>query len=195
MVKIKKESFFSKKNIVSWFIVFIMVFSILGFVMLQGEDNINRVKYKDIVFDNQNGLWVTTIDDIDYSFEYLPEDVSDISVEEEVLDILADKKEIDTTYDFNSEYSKGISLGQYRMMKNLEKKNVYVVRGTTNKTQYDLPVVRCENATSFIPVIYFKKSENTRVYVDNNCVVAEALSELDIVRVSNNLIYNYLGII
>ncbi|MEK6948680.1 MAG: hypothetical protein AABX34_00555, partial [Nanoarchaeota archaeon] len=72
--------------------------------------------------------------------------------------------------------------------------NIFVRNGFTAEQQ-NFPIITCNQSTNFVPVIYFKSSNATKVYLDNNCITAEALTQADVIRVKDRLVYGILGII
>jgi hypothetical protein len=77
-----------------------------------------------------------------------------------------------------------------------EQLNIYVTSGVLNKTEeYNFPVINCENATEEMPVLKFIFSNETRVYSDGNCVIAEAQSEQEMLAISDRIRYGLFGVI
>ena len=46
-----------------------------------------------------------------------------------------------------------------------------------------------------VPVIYFKQSNETKVIIDDDCIIAEARNNIDILRIKDRLLYSMLGVI
>ena len=44
-------------------------------------------------------------------------------------------------------------------------------------------------------MLYFKEGNQTRIYTDGNCVIAEASQSFDMTRLKDRLLYGILGII
>lgn len=65
---------------------------------------------------------------------------------------------------------------------------------TTNNT-FDMPIITCEDATPVVPIIYFKQSNQTKVSLEENCIIVEARNNIDILRIKDRLLYSMLGII
>jgi len=56
-------------------------------------------------------------------------------------------------------------------------------------------VKTCADATSDISVILLKLGDKTEIYSEGNCIIIEAETEEDIVKASNKLVYELLGVI
>jgi len=80
---------------------------------------------------------------------------------------------------------KGVTLNNF---------NIFVRVGFTSE-QLNFPVITCDDASDFVPVVYFKGSNTTNVYVENSCIIAEASNPADIIRIKDRLVYGILGII
>jgi hypothetical protein len=50
-------------------------------------------------------------------------------------------------------------------------------------------------SSAYVPVIYFKYGNSTRIDFDNNCIIAEASSNVDFVRVKDRMLYEMLGVV
>lgn len=187
----KKESFFSKKNMVSLFIIIIMVSSVMGFIW--GRDSTDTQRYNGYKFLLKNNRWILNVDkNKELSFNYLPQEVENINLSQDIVNSLSDKIEIDLTYDIDDDFAQTIAIAQQEMANNLN--NIYIRNGLTNETSYNIPIITCTNATEQIPVIYIQKSNQTSLSFDNNCIIIEAQNEFDISRIIDRIIYTILGI-
>ena len=194
MVRQEKKKLFSKQNIVSLFIVFIMVSSVIGYMF--GRDGGEKLKYGDHSFLRRGREWVLRTDKGELTFDYFPAEVENINLSSGVVDLLNEKKEIDSTSSANDSYAEAIALAQYSLMQNLDKiSDTYLRIGMIDENEFSLPIITCEDATESVPVLYFKKSDVTKVEVKDNCIIAEAKGELDILGVKDRLLYGLLGII
>jgi hypothetical protein len=73
--------------------------------------------------------------------------------------------------------------------------NIFVRQGFTAENDYNFPVITCEDPTNFVPVIYFRSFNETKVYMEDNCIIAEALRQEDVERIKDRMVYGILGII
>jgi hypothetical protein len=72
---------------------------------------------------------------------------------------------------------------------------MFVVKGFTSENEFAKPIITCDNATFYVPVIYFKKSNQTVISLENNCIIAEAYRGEDLVKVKDRLLYSIFGVI
>ena len=78
----------------------------------------------------------------------------------------------------------------------LQKTNKYIQSGKTkNTTTYNLPIITCDNATEFVPVIYFKDSNITKFTLENNCIIGESNSREGFLALKDRLLYALFDVI
>jgi hypothetical protein len=171
----KKES---KKEVwMMGFVAFLMITSIIGFSWKGGSQ---KVKYNEIPFvQEENGAWSGQILGQKLTLNYHPTELESIEADSEALQRLA-TVEIDTTYDIDDEYAEGIAKVQYLMEEVLVNYNIFVLRAFTEENEYERPVLTCEDATPFVPIVYFKKSNQK--------------AGQDLLRIKDILIYSALGV-
>lgn len=189
----EKKKFWSKQNIVSLFIVLILISSVIGFIW--GRGGIQREKYGGYSFIRKGNEWVLKTDIAEIAFDYFPTEVEYINLSSEIASRMLNTFEIDSTYDVEDPYVEGIALAQHGLSQVLGYMNIYLRKGLTAENEYGLPVIICEDATITVPVIYFKKSNQTRIYLEDDCIIAEASEEIDFIRIKDRLLYGVLGII
>lgn len=189
----KKEK--SRGKFFSIFIVVIMSLSIIGFLIGGRGGGEQKLKYNDISFIRRGNTWITFVNNKQLVFDYFPEQVEDVNISPEIV-AKFNTLEIDTTYDVNDSFAESIALSQYRLQQNLGAvTNLYIRQGLTTNNTFDLSIITCSDATDFVPVLYFKQSNETKVYLENNCIIIEADSEADVLRAKDRLLYGYFNII
>ncbi|MBW2976627.1 hypothetical protein KY347_04230, partial [Candidatus Woesearchaeota archaeon] len=181
------------KKFLVYFIGFVMIASVFG-VIFWGGDSTVRMKYKDLKFVNKGNSWSTTINGKEALFSYLPPDAEDIAVNEDIISRLKNSIEIDVTSDFNDTFAESIALAQYQMGITLDDFNVFVRNGFSDE-QANFEVITCEDSTDFVPVVYFQSSNETKVYLEDKCIIAEAANDADVLRIKDRLVYGLLGVI
>ncbi|MBW2995819.1 hypothetical protein KY332_00805 [Candidatus Woesearchaeota archaeon] len=182
-----------KRLIVSLFIVFIMVTSVIGYMF--GKDGGEKVDYNDYSFLRKGREWTVRVDGKELNFNFFPAEVENINISFD-LGLLKNKVEIDTTSDLEDKYAEAIALAQYQMQGSLAKiSNTYVLIGLTDENEFNMPVIDCEDASAFVPVIYFKESNITKIDEVNSCIIVEAKNEMDILRIKDRIVYEMVGII
>ena len=186
-----------KKKIFGYILIIIMFGSIFTFIFFgfnTGGVASGSVDYNGFEFINRGTHWSTSIDGREALFTYLPDDLGFIFVNLEVINALKNKIQIDVTSDFNDTSAESIAVAQYQIGITLNNFDLFVRNGFTS-TQKNFPVITCDDSSNFVPVIYFKSSNETRVYLDGNCIIAEASDPADIIRIKDRLVYGILGII
>jgi hypothetical protein len=182
-----------KKN---WFAVAFLVVLTIGmsssFVFFGFGDG-SKVVYNGYKFIYKGDHWEVKVNGIIAATTYAPEQVSSLEIPPEIAPLLQGKIQIDSTSDVNDSLKDAVSLAQYQMGLTLAAGNVYLRTGyIQNSTTF--PQISCETATTFVPVIYFKSSNETRATVEGNCIIAEAASRQEVVLLKDRLLYSMLGL-
>jgi hypothetical protein len=191
----KKEKV-NKKVIWSIFIAIIMVSSVFGVIFGSFAPSGNRVNYKGFSFYKSGEYWVAKINKENIYFFFLPSEVEDINISDAVITKLSNTKMFYLTYHPNQTIVKDIALAQFQLQRVLHHHlGIYVASALTTNSSNTIPVVTCENATAFVPVVEFRESNTTSINLDNNCVVIEVESTRDVFMMKDRLVYALLGII
>ena len=177
------------------FIVLIMVGTTFSFVFYDSSPATEKVKYNGISFSGDGTKWIAKINGQYAAFTFLPNDVEKIPASGDFPAKLQGRFEVDSTYDLNSTYVQPIALAQHQMGLTLEAYNIYLRRGFTTNSTYNLPIIRCSNATSNVPVIYFRQGNSSNIRTENNCIIAEAPTANDFIRIKDRLLYGILGVL
>ena len=157
----------NSKIILTLFIAFIMVTSVIGFIWSSSsnEDNSNFLEYNGNKFKNVNGRYVLELNSNEYIFDNSPYELSDINIGD--FNIESDKYYLlfnPEEKDLNMEYS---MQKLYLVLKSLGV-NIQLACSRGEGCDSTLPIKDC-NEYSF----YFFKGEDTRIYKDNKCVVIQ----------------------
>ena len=161
--------------------------------MYSGETD--TFKYKGLKFKRIQNQWSTVINNQRLVFNYFPTDVEQINLTQDITALLLNKPEIDTTSELNDTFAEEIALAQYNMALTLNNLNIYVRQGLTTNNTFNLPILTCKEATFAVPIIHFKQSNQTKITLENNCIIAEARNNVDILRIKDRLLYSMLGLI
>ena len=189
-----------KKERIKWgimiFIAFIMIgtsFSVVffGFSDFSSSDT---VRFNGIKFVKLKDRWEAKINGKDAAFSFLPEEVKNISVEGDVAALLSGKLEIDSTYDLNSNFSQAMALAQHQFGLTLSTYGIFVRNGLTNKSSFNLPVITCNDSSSYVPVIYFRTANSTGIRIENSCIVARALDGTGFIKAKDRILYEMFGV-
>ncbi|MBI2522934.1 hypothetical protein HYW19_00940 [Candidatus Woesearchaeota archaeon] len=183
------------KKIIGYFIGIIMIFSAFGVIFFGfGAGSSGIVKYKGLKFIDKGNFWSVKVNGREVLFTYLPDETDSIGVESLAIEKLKRVVQIDTTSEFNDTLAEPIALAQFQMGTTLFNFNIFVRNGFTSD-YLNFPTITCEDATQFVPVIYFKESNATNLHIENNCIMAEAANAADVIRLKDRLVYGILGII
>jgi len=171
------------------FIAFIMLTSTIGYVFKGGSNE----KYNDFSFSRtDDGRWYTKINGRQMSFNYFPADLENINLSVEIVDKIKNTNMVYFTHDPENRYSGDIALSKEMFWPYFQ---IYADSGLTVNNTFGLPVVGCNNATNILPVIYFKESNQTGFYLDNNCIICELRPGDDFTALKERLLYGLFDVI
>ena len=176
------------------FIVIIMIGTSFG-VIIGSDNGTEKVRYNDLVFKFNGNFWTTKVNGQQAAFSHQPKDVENIFLEPKIKTILTNKLEIDTTSEFNSSANQYIALAQQNMGLTLSNYKIYLRQGFTTQNAYEFPVFNCSGSTEIVPVIYFTLSNETKIFLKDNCVIAQSDKPQEVERVKDRILYGILGVI
>lgn len=183
------------KKFMVYFIGFIMVSSVFGVIFFGFQGGGASATYNGFKFFNRGDFWSTNIDGREAMFTYFPSEIEPIPADDNAISRLKNTPQIDITSDINDTFAEGIALAQYQMGITLSSFNVFTRNGFTNQTKYNAPIITCNDSTNFVPVVYFTKGNATRIYMQDDCVIAEAGNHADVIRLKDRFVYGILGVI
>lgn len=196
LMKYTKEKNKEKKK---WglilFIIFIMIGTSVSFVFLGFGQQNELIKYNGIKFVGYADRWEAKINGRAATFSFLPNEVENVPASDDAIARLQGKFEIDATYDLNSTYKEPIALAQHQMGLALAVYNIYLRKGFTSNNTYSIPLITCEDSTQNVPVIYFRHGNTTSLYAEGSCIIAEAKTNADFIRVKDRILYGVLGVL
>jgi len=163
-----------------------------GFVFFGFNDG-SKIIYNGHKFLYKGDHWEAKVNGVVAATTYAPEQVMGTEVPQELAPLLQNKVQIDATSDVNDSMKDWISLAQYQMGLTLAAGSVYLREGfLQNGTSF--PQISCEDASSFVPVIYFESSNETKASLEGNCVIVEARSGQEMILLKDRLLYAMLGL-
>ena len=169
------------------FIIFIMITSVIGFLYTSDDNfslnqNNNGLKQENLDFSfTTDGRYVININGNKIIFDYLPNDLKEVNVE------IIQKDKIYLLYDPNQEDS-NLNYILSKLFYNLRNLDI-ITNLACNKEQEcpsDIPIKDC-NSDAF----YFKKSNLTNIYKENDCVVIEG-NDIELNKIADKIILNYI---
>jgi len=170
------------------FIVVIMLTSTIGYVFKGGS----KEKYNGFSFSRiENNGWYTEINGRQIGFNYFPADLESINLSSEIVDKIKGTNMVYFTHDPENRYREDIALLKEMFWPYFQ---IYADSGLTVNNTLGLPVVNCDNATISLPVIYFKDSNQTGFYLDNNCIICEIRPGEDFTALKERLFYSLFGV-
>lgn len=171
------------------FIIVIMVFS--SFLMGMDQSTTSG-KYNGHKFAYLNNQWVTTLNNYEMSFYFHPSEVDYLNLTNpENLHAPL----IYVTFDPN-ETNEYIELSRLKLDLAAQSTDTFFSPGVTQPSaEYNFSQVTCRNATPYIPVIFFQKSNLTEIEYNQNCYILKAESNLDFVKLTERIIYQITGVI
>jgi len=185
----KKHEKKSKTGI--WLIIFIailMLTSTIGYVF-KGD---TKEKYGDFSFSmGEDQIWYTKINGRQIGFHYFPADLESINLSSEIIDRIKTTNMVYFTHDPENRYKEDIALLKEIFWQYFQ---IYADNGLTANNTFNLPIISCDNATISLPVIYFKDSNQTGFYLDNNCIICEIRPGEDFTALKERLFYSLFGV-
>ena len=177
-----------------FFIILIMIGTSVSFVFFGFSGADETAKYNGIKFVKFPDRWEANINGIPAAFSFLPSEVESVSAIDDFSKKLQNKIEIDATYEPNSTFAQSIALAQHQMSLTLGTYNIFVRKGFTTNSTFNLPIISCSNSTSNVPVIYFKQGNLTSIHSEDYCIIAEASANADFIKVKDRILYGMLGV-
>ncbi len=175
----------------------IMILSVIGFLYVPEDTTESYAGYK--IAQASDGYYYVRINDQQVRFTYHPSNVASYEVNRSVMDVLKNSKLVFLTFNptEEKEFLTGIDLARFELTNDLN--SYFSIAGlqatTLNTTSYNLPIVTCANATQTQPVLEFKSGADTRAYTEENCIILEALSGQDFLRLKDRILYGMFDII
>jgi len=173
--------------IVGGILIFIMVFSLLGYAFqdqnTNGTSSNSTLNYNGISFVNQNGFWAVNYGNQRIAFTYHPSQISseDLTNMTKSIDDFSGKSLYINSYDYNAESEIRVDLSPFAS----EIKNACLKGENCSSSQ--LPIKNCEN--NFI--IIQNGSEGVRQ--EQNCIFISGQGE-DLIKLVDNVLFKIFGI-
>lgn len=191
----KQKKFWNKKNAIAIVIALLMVSSIIG--LMWSQSPLPTTKYKGHVLTAKNNMWWIKVNSHEIGFNFHPSDVENITMDAAIKEKLLNTLMIYITFDPENP-PKYIDSVRFEISSALQSKGIYVESSTIKESEdYALPVIDCSNATKFVPVVKFEPSEKNKtiLILEDNCIIAQAKDDADIIKLKDRLLYSMFGII
>lgn len=214
--KKEEEIVISKKKQNIQFIIFtgviLIIFLAIVFVprFIQ-KANLEKNKYNGFDFaKSSDGYWYTVVQKgnqpYQISFYYHPRDLEDIPVEANLRDKFFNIRDnngtiyitMDPDGNNNTIVVAGVEIAKitgkgYNLL-NVDTHSAFIKKPNSTAVDTITPVVTCGQANNKTMVIWITLSNKNIAYSYGNCVILEAKTYGDMVRVADRMMYNLLGI-
>ncbi len=177
-----------KKTIASFVIIFLMVMSVLGLYASNVQED-NTVEYNGYRFLPAGTGWQVKINNNQYQFRYLPEELQNfplgnIPLEEKVY-LAYDP----TAKNITTEDAMAFVGNLFRQF------GTRAVISCIHEKECpdEFPIVDCETANA--KVILFRSAEEIGILRENNCIIIQAPTSADLFRAGEKIGYQLLGVL
>jgi len=175
-----------KQLVVGGFLVFIMLFSILGYAFgaFRGKENedITKINYNGFEFTNQNGFWLLNLGDLNFIFKYNPN---------EVEKIYSELKYLDNYYNKPLYISSETNEAEFEIYKNLDQVVQRMQPACLEEECDDDENLAVKNCTDNFIIV--KKSNISEITQEDNCVFIYGSQE-NLTRITDEFLFKILGI-
>lgn len=186
----------SKQMLMTLVIGGLMVLSIFGIIFSGYNSGREKVSYNGYEFRQTNEGWSTKIGEQEVQFNYLPESLSEIEIDNSVTELISNSKVIYVTFNPNSKKVQALELMRFEFGNSLSTLfGKFVMNGVTEKHEkYSQPIVNCMNATAMIPVVKLVESNETKARAEEGCLILE-VDEYSAIALEERIVYDLLGIL
>ena len=206
--KAKKEAREARnKTIFGLIIIFIMVFSTLGYVLWwrepeQSADNPDIKTYNNHTFYRSYSEWITPViidnNQVNISMNYLPEELGNVTVKGTPLKISDFKNK--AVYLIADDNNEQIAASGFGLIESIAKRMQFACleeeANETFCTERDLPVKSCSDADAEHAVIIVKETNiDPRVIYETGCLQVKGTGSENLTMASEKALYQILGII
>jgi len=176
--------------IIGIFLTALMVASMFG---IMANNNQNSLKYNKFKFTPlQDGSFMTKVNNKEYYFSNMPQDLINLPTKEGFCKSLKDINSLNIIFNPNSKSITYIDFIRQDLSKNIDNINFFRSEESNSYTLY--PITQCDNSSIFSTTIYFKDSNQTAINIDEKCYVAESNS-YGFITLKDKIMYCYLGIL
>jgi hypothetical protein len=211
----KEENAAEVKPIATWkfvlvcAIIVLVSFSIFIVPKLLKNVTFEKNKYNSFEFaKTKDGFWYTTVQKGSQPFQipfyYHPRELEDIPVEQGLRNKFFDMRNNGSIYitldpDYNSTaVIAGVEIAKITGTKygllNVPTRSGFIKQPKQSATETETPIITCNNANNQTLVVWITLSDKNIAYSYGYCVILEAKSYDDMIRVADRTMYHLLGI-
>ncbi len=188
-----------------WLAIIIIVLFIISLLSVRffvpEKKEFQSYSYNGFVFQNISGMWFTEIQKAGTNkvyrvpLHYGPPELENVSISKDINNFFTNKTKIYITFNPLGKNFSYIALAASEISINLAQTfNITPIAACTiNETKacVSRPLVTCENAGS--PAISLKHANDTKVYLENNCVVVQGPGR-ELMRATDRLLLKWFSI-
>ncbi len=163
-----------KKLIVPLFIVFIMVFSIFGY-MANKSDKTEKIQYNDYKFIKSDFGWVAYKDDNPILIQNNPLDLKEIQEPQITLQDINSAQKIYLTFNPEENLYQALNPFSQQISPLLSRFTQACTKDGPKCSNF--PLKTCSDATDFIKVIQIQENNMTKLEYINNCLIIQGKGE------------------
>lgn len=191
--KKRKKSLIRKEVLWSGFIVILMVGSVFGIIFGGFNDSSESIEYKDYKLTASQKGWILKDEGKNYLFSFDPKSLENLKVSDDAINMLKTSPQIDFTSDPDSAYKQVIAQAEYDILSVLSSKNKYSEIGFVSESEYDVPIFVCSRESE-IPLVYLKDGNETKIYTNGSCIIAQSSNSDNFFALRDRIIYSILGV-
>lgn len=197
-----KKKDYSKLNqiLIGGFLVFLMIASVVGFVLNYSSGEGNPLNYNGYEFEvsSDQTFIFTEVNGKNYQFYNVPLNIEYLNLPSEAVDDINNAELVYFTFDSSDEINLPYAeLIRFDLDNYMLTKNKFVASGVYNTPSglYEsFPVIDCENATKSTPVIKLINSTVTLFTYSDYCLEIQGTGA-ELVQSRDRLMFGLLGII
>ena len=186
------------KLMMTYFIVFLMLGSVLGFVLSDSAGNPNRLTYNGYRIDVMPNRYILNYEREKLEFVFSPFEAEMIIIPPELIDNLRAVPYFTISYDPNMVDSGELSyirsmVSQYSYLK--DKLVGFAI--TEDSFMYDgISILNCDNSTRTSPIIVYQDSneDNIQYNPETGCIIVSSSNVNHRVQFSERIVYEILGV-
>ena len=186
--------------------IIILTLFLITIIFIAGCNEKNRYVYNDFTITRQQHGWAVTVYTVypDFSqpvprvvnLRYGPKELEDIEVDNSIKDIILKSENIYLTIDPNESSKIAIATIDLGKVLGTAPWGVFKIPTQSALTQPidNITVKTCNDATQSTTIIYFKKGIQNSISNNNNCIVLEGREIEEIIKLSDRLALELLGV-
>ncbi len=175
---------------------FLMASSIL---MFAGNSPSSQYTFNKHHFEQIRGRWATKINGKTVYFSYYPASLTNINMSPLIKTRLLNSKLVLLTFNpenMTENMLQAVDFVRFTLGYDFMSKNIKLWEGITKPDErYNLTTITCNQSSEYMPVLEFKKGNETKIYLNGTCIIAEATTPQEMIAIGDRIRYALYGII